>query len=220
MSATVDVSTDPARAAAEAFVELTRSREHTHVAVSGGSTPRTLFRLLATEFKDRVDWERVSLFQVDERCVAPDHDDANWKLLQDELLSRVLDLRAFRMEASEKEGDDAYAELIRRYVPHANGTPVFDLVLLGMGADGHTASLFPDTPALNETHRTVVFNSVPQVGARRMTLTYTVLEAAARRWFLVRGADKASAFAAVMRGELPAGRLAKATWYIDSDVQG
>ncbi|HOS03225.1 MAG TPA: 6-phosphogluconolactonase [Candidatus Hydrogenedentes bacterium] len=215
------VADDPARALAERFVAELPRDGRVHVALSGGSTPRQLFRLLATEFRGAVPWERVEIWQVDERCAPPDHADSNWRLIAAELLARGNGIVAHRIEVERDTAAEAYERLLRDRVPEGpDGRPALDFVFLGMGADGHTASLFPNSAALDEAARLVVFNEVPQRAVRRVTMTFPLLRAARRRWFLVAGADKAAALARVQRGELPAGQLADAEWFLDPAAAG
>ncbi|MFP4171279.1 MAG: 6-phosphogluconolactonase [Candidatus Hydrogenedentota bacterium] len=214
----VHVADDPAQAVAQRFVAWSAALEGpAHVAVSGGSTPKALFTLLATTFRDQVPWDRITLYQVDERCVAPSHADSNWRMLKETLLDAVPEVKAHRMEAERgHDGAREYQALLLEKVPSTPlGAPVLDRVLLGMGADGHTASLFPGAPALHERDEFVVLTEVPATGAQRVTLTYPVLEAAKDRWFLVSGADKAEAFERARHGELPAGQLHNAEWFVD-----
>ena len=202
-----------------AWFPLLAARETTRIAVSGGSTPKALFHKLATRYRDAVPWGRITLFQVDERSVPPDDPQSNWRMLRETLLDHVPEARAHRIRAGEVGAADAYEELLRREVPAGpDGIPVLDLVLLGMGADGHTASLFPRSPALDERDRLVVSNPVPQLDTTRVTMTYPLLNAARHRWFLVRGADKAAAFSRAQKGELPAGAIHDAVWFVDEAV--
>lgn len=160
------------------------------IALAGGNTPKRLYETLAQPpFRESVHWNQVELFFGDERAVPPDHPDSNYRMADAALLAHV-PVTAHRMRA--ESGDaDAYEKLLRqRIAARRDGLPVFDLVLLGMGKDGHTASLFPGTKALQETTRWVVMNEVPQMQTRRMTLTYPVLNAARRVWLLICGADK------------------------------
>jgi 6-phosphogluconolactonase len=213
----IHASPDPARGLAADLVAAIASDRDNYIAVSGGTTPRELFRILATEYAQSVPWRRVHVFQVDERCVPPTDEQSNWKMLNEELLSQIPAIHAYRIEAERPTAAEDYEAIIRKRVPTGpNGIPRFDLVLLGMGADGHTASLFPGTRALEERKRLVVLNDVPQLNTQRITMTYPLIEAAAQWWFLVKGADKAAAFTKVKRGELPAGKLRAARWYVDS----
>jgi len=160
------------------------------IALSGGSTPKLLYETLADPpFRDSVRWNRLELFFGDERSVPPDHKDSNYRMANQALLSHV-PVKAHRMHAETGEAA-AYERLVRERIrANRDGIPVFDLILLGMGGDGHTASLFPGTKALEERQRLVVMNEVPQMQTRRMTFTYPLINAAQRVWVLVPGADK------------------------------
>ncbi len=177
------------------------------VALSGGSTPKRLYQLLAAPpHRDRVPWGQVELFFGDERSVAPEHPDSNYGMAKRALLDHVPVL-AHRMDA-EHDDADGYARLLgERITKRRDGVPVLDVVLLGIGEDGHTASLFPGTAALGERRRWVVMNDVPQLHTRRMTLTYPVLNAAEHVWVLIAGAGKrpmvAECLAAAARGDDP-----------------
>jgi 6-phosphogluconolactonase len=180
-------------AVADAFATVTTRvapAERFTVALAGGSTPKRLYELLATPpWIDRVPWQQIEFFFGDERAVPSDHPDSNWGMAKRALLDRVPS-PAHRMEA-EKGDADGYARLLgERITKRRDGVPVFDLVFLGMGDDGHTASLFPGTAALTERERWVVMNEVPQLHTRRMTLTYPVLNAADRVWVSIAGASK------------------------------
>jgi 6-phosphogluconolactonase len=159
------------------------------VALSGGSTPKLLYETLAgAPFGERIPWRQVELFFGDERSVPPEHADSNYGMVKRALLDRV-PVRAHRMAADAGEAD-AYERLIRERVALDRGLPVFDVVLLGIGKDGHTASLFPGTKALEEKSRWVVMNDVPQMNTSRMTLTFPVINNARHVWVLATGADK------------------------------
>jgi 6-phosphogluconolactonase len=170
-----------------------------NVALSGGSTPRELYRLLATpEFRAQVDWPRVHLFWGDERAVPPDQPESNYGMVRRELLLRapIPGSNVHRMEAEDPNIGRAahnYEATLRQFLPMDDrGFPQFHLILLGLGTDGHTASLFPGSRLLRETSRWVSTPVVPKLSARRMTLTLPVLEAARRVVFLVSGSGKAS----------------------------
>jgi 6-phosphogluconolactonase len=186
-----------ARAAAEHFVTLAAEAIAAHgrfaVALAGGSTPRATYALLATEeFAARVDWSRVHVFWGDERCVPPDHPDSNYRMVREALLDKIPipteNVHRIRGELSPDQAALAYHEKLEA-VLGANGR--FDLILLGMGADGHTASLFPGTAALHEQVRWVVAHYVDKLGMWRVTLTPVAINAAAHVTFIVSGAGKA-----------------------------
>ncbi len=208
------VDANPAARLAQDLVAYLNTRERAHIAVSGGSTPRALFKILATEYRTAARWDRVTIWQVDERTVPPTDSLSNWKMISDELLSKIVELKSHRMEAERPTAADDYETLLRSHQIQ------LDLVLLGMGADGHTASLFPDTVGLEEHERWVVRNEVPQLTTHRVTMTFPLINAARERWFLVAGADKADAFNRVQAGELPAARVREPVWYIDPAVIG
>jgi 6-phosphogluconolactonase len=197
-------------AAADEFVRCARealaARDRFTVALSGGSTPRRLYQLLAAKsFRSQVDWNRVEVFWGDERCVPPDHADSNYHMAREAMLSH-LSIPAEHIHRIEAERSDREAAA-RDYEAVLAGVfgvsagaepPSLDLVLLGMGPDGHTASLFPHTKALDETTRWVVANHVPQLNTDRLTLTLPILNRAREVLFLVAGADKAERWAEVL----------------------
>jgi 6-phosphogluconolactonase len=198
-------------AAADELATLVRAavvdRGTCSVALSGGSTPQRLFRLLAEAGPDALPWEHVDLWWGDERSVPPDHADSNYRMARESLID-PLGLAASHVHriAGELADHDAAARTYSRELVTALGSPpTFDVVLLGMGPDGHTASLFPGSPALDETSRWVVANLVtsPLVHgtATRITLTAPALNAARHIRFLVAGADKAASLAQVLEGE-------------------
>lgn len=201
------------RAAAEEFGRRVRERVEqagfVTVALSGGSTPRGLYALLAEprEPAASLPWERIHLFWGDERDVPPDDPLSNFRMVRETLLSKV-QVPADHVHRIRAEVGDAaraaweYEQELRRFFGVAPGqVPPFDLVLLGMGADGHTASLFPGSDALRERERLVVAPWIEKLQARRITLTPPVLNGAACVLFLVHGADKAEALRAVLEGE-------------------
>jgi 6-phosphogluconolactonase len=225
-----------AGAAAHEFVrcaqKATADRGRFTVALSGGSTPKRLYQLLAAEpFRSQVDWGRVDFFWGDERCVPPDHPESNYRMAREAMLASlpVPAERVHRMEAERPDRDAAardYQDVLARVFGAAAGgePPAFDLALLGMGPDGHTASLFPHTDALRETVRWVVPNHVPQLHANRLTLTLPVFDRAREVLFLVAGADKAGRLVEVLAGpddpeRLPSQSIRPANglilWFVD-----
>jgi 6-phosphogluconolactonase len=209
----IRVLPDPPGAAEAAAREVVAAAEdalHDHgafrPAFSGGSTPRLLFQTLAgAEFRSLVDWSRSRIFFVDERCVPPDDERSNYRLAKENLLDPlgIPPDKVFRMRGEDEpaRAADAYQEVLRAEFPGAGGPPHLDFVLLGLGPDGHTASLFPGTAALAETRRAVVANHVPRLDEWRLTLTLPVLNAARRTVFLVVGAEKRDMVAAVLSTE-------------------
>jgi 6-phosphogluconolactonase len=214
----VRVFADPeavARAAARRFAGLAREavdeRGAFSVALSGGSTPRRVYELLAgDDFRGQVGWRGVHVFFGDERTVPHDHADSNYRMANEALLSRVA-LPAENVHRIEGLGDAAanasdYESVMRGFFGEAEW-PRFDLVMLGMGDDGHTASLFPGTDALAERRAWVVANRVEKLNAWRITLTAPAINAARHVLFLVTGAGKAARLREVLKGGRDPARL-------------
>ena len=198
--------------AAEMFVnfanEAIRERGQFTVALAGGSTPKSLYQLLATErINDKLDWKKTFFFFGDERNVSPGNAESNFKMAN-EILFEPLMFPAgniFRWETELKNAEiiaENYEETIKDFfVLAANEFPRFDLILLGMGDDGHTASLFPFTDALNQTEKIAAANYVEKLQTSRLTLTFPVINNAANIIFLVSGANKAEILCEVLEGE-------------------
>jgi len=222
----IKVYPDPtslAWAAAEHFVaqatEAVAARGLFTVALSGGSTPRSTYALLASadnadrsgrqhprEFALRVDWPRVHVFWGDERCVPPDHTDSNYCMGREVLLDHVpiprRNVHRIRGEMEPEQAANEYERTLQSFFDARPGepSPQFDLILLGMGGDGHTASLFPGTASVHEEARWVVAHYVDKLSAWRVTLTPVVVNAAAHVTFLVAGAGKAERLHQVLAG--------------------
>jgi 6-phosphogluconolactonase len=222
-------------AAAALFTQLASCRANQgksfSVGLSGGSTPRRLYELLGSApYSAQIPWGNVHLFQVDERCVPPDHPDSNYRVVREALLDRVPlpEANFHRMaveQANLEDGAREYAaELARLLRPPPGQPPRLDLAILGMGADGHVASLFSGSPALAERTSWVRVDFVERFGTRRMTLTFPILNAAAQVVFLVSGAEKAETLRQVLNGPLEPERLpaqgvrpvnGQLSWYVD-----
>jgi 6-phosphogluconolactonase len=196
------------QAAATEFAALAVQAVQSHgrfsVALSGGSTPKTLYALLASGSVPNIPWEKIFFFFGDERFVPPDHPDSNYRMAREAgLFAKVPDDHVFRLRTEEKDADTAalqYEQTVQRFFGLQPGElPRFDLVFLGLGPDGHTASLFPGTAALNEKSRLVVANWVDKFQTYRITLTLPVLNRAACVLFLISGADKANIVREVLK---------------------
>jgi 6-phosphogluconolactonase len=201
------------RAAAEHFLEATQSAVAANgvarVAISGGSTPKRAFELMANpaeKFAAAMPWTRMELYWVDERMVPPDDKDSNYRMTREALLDRVplKPERIFRIEGEldPEQAAARYETSIRNHLrlEGAEG-PRFDLLALGMGDDGHTASLFPHTDAIHEMIRIAVANHVPQKETWRVTLTWPVINEARDVFFLIAGKDKAQPVHDVLLGK-------------------
>jgi 6-phosphogluconolactonase len=215
-----------ARTAAERFIALAKAalaeRGRFRVALSGGSTPLPTYELLAREpFAAQVDWEQVHFFWGDERCVPPDHPESNYRAARAALLDEIAvspqNIHPIPCQHRPTRAARLYQEELETSLGPRGA---FDLILLGMGTDGHTASLFPDTTALAEQKRWVTDNYTKKLKAWRVTLTLPAINRARQIIFMVSGATKASTLARVWAGEpLPAGMVQPAsgrlTWLID-----
>ncbi len=182
------------------------------VALSGGSTPRGMFSLLASGAIPNIPWDKICFFWGDERHVPPDSPESNYRMANDAMLSKVpvRQENIFRIPAEGKDASEvasAYEQTIQEFFGLKTGEfPRFDLVLLGMGPDGHTASLFPGSSALQENKRIFVANWVEKMGDFRFTLTYPAINRASEITFLVTGADKSATLKRVFedkRADLP-----------------
>ncbi len=175
-------------------------------ALSGGNTPKKVYGLLATEpYNSQIDWTRTEIFWSDERCVASDDPESNYRMAHEVLLSKVPipAQQIHRVPADQPDRDAAslaYAEDIQRTLG-TNGVPRFDLIQLGMGPEGHTASLFPHQPSLHEEQRLIMPVIVSKPPPPRLTFTPPLLKAASHTLFLVTGTDKADAVQAVLEGD-------------------
>lgn len=224
-----------AREAAAAFARLARERVAETgrflVALAGGATPRGLYRALAgPPYIAGLPWEQIHLFWGDERCVPPNHPDSNYRMAEESLLHRIPipPNNVHRMLGEHPKPVEAariYAALLLRLLPlTAEGRPRFDLILLGLGTDAHTASLFPGSPLLSETETLVAVTPEAHGGYHRLTFTPPILNAACEVWFLVTGADKAEALRAVLEelfdpklrpGQIVRPKDGRLIWYLD-----
>ncbi len=198
------------------------------IALSGGSTPKAILqKLSAPPYAEQVEWDKILFFFGDERCVPPDDKDSNYKMAMDNALEKlhVPSEHIFRMvaEKNAEENALAYEELIKEKVPNLQ----FDLITLGMGDDGHTASLFPHTDALKEEKSLVVVNEVPQKKTQRMTLSYPCINQAHQVCFFVLGDNKAEVLPKVLLGDYkpldyPSQKIGtdchKALWIVDQNA--
>ncbi|MEW6353915.1 MAG: 6-phosphogluconolactonase [Pseudomonadota bacterium] len=196
-----------------------------HVALSGGSTPRHLYeRLARAEFAARVDWRRVHIYFGDERCVAPDHPDSNFRMAREALLQHV-PIPAAQVHRIETEQGDpraaayAYEQTLLRHMPAPHGRVQCDLMLLGLGPDGHTASLFPDTPILNERERLVAAVYVEKLQAWRISMTFPMIDHSRHILVMVAGRDKADVVRQALRGDTRAPRLPVQMIEAEGDVE-
>ena len=189
--------------------EAVQERGRFTIALSGGSTPKSLFNLLATNARTTLPWDRMYFFWGDERHVPPTDPDSNYKMADETMLAKVPvpPGNIFRFHTENPDAPSVaedYEKTLRKFFNlEAPGVPSFDLILLGMGPDGHTASLFPGTAALQEKSRLVVANWVEKLKTHRLSLTLPVLNAARCVAFLVSGTDKAAILRTVLEEDAP-----------------
>jgi len=223
------------REAAARFAAVVESRVGeqgiARVALAGGATPRRLYELLASEeFRASVPWARVHFFWGDERLVPLDHPESNYRMARETLLKHLAlpkeNVHPVPVASTAEAAALAYEQELRQHFRQRRGPPAFDLILLGLGADGHTASLFPRAAALAEKERLVAATQSPTSGLPRITLTLPVLNEARQIFFLVAGENKAAALRLAVEapGTLPAQLVAPRrgllTWLVDTAAAG
>jgi len=205
-------------------------KKNFHIAVSGGSTPKILFEHIASEYQDPSHWDHVHFYFVDERCVPPENPESNYGMIYETLL-RYLSLPHENIHRMRGELDPdtevlRYEKLILDTVPLVDEIPCFDLVMLGMGEDGHTASIFPHEIDLFHSSELCEVGTHPETGQKRITLTGKVINNARNIFFLVTGKEKSAILARILeKGEMmnfPAGMVealhGNLEWYLDNDA--
>jgi 6-phosphogluconolactonase len=217
---------------AETARQSTAARDRFTIALAGGSTPRALYERLAGEaYAPRLPWPETHVFWSDERCVPPESNESNYGMAHEALLARVA-IPAEQIHRLRGEDDPRQAARDYERILEANfdeSPPRFDLILLGMGADGHTASLFPDSAALEETEQLVAAPYVAELKSHRLTMTPRLINAARSVIFLVTGQAKAASLSAVLEGErdprrypsqLIAPESGELVWLVDEAAAG
>lgn len=201
------------------------------IALSGGETPRSIYQMLhQVPFHHQMPWEQTHIFFTDERCVPPDHKDSNFGMANNALLSHVplLQENIHRIEAEDPQPKAAahrYAETLEKCLPHRHQLPQFDLVLLGVGVDGHIASLFPESTILQETAQCVAAVHVEKFKTWRISVTFPIINHAANIFIIAAGAEKSAVLKEVFAPNAPTkfpvqqlrpeGNL---SWFLDSDA--
>lgn len=223
-------SKDVVKALAKEIYKLTKSsvQERFNILLSGGNTPTALFKKIIKKYAETIDWERVHFWWGDERCVTPDNENSNFKQADNFLLSQINipagNIHRIKGENNPEEEAVRYAHEIKENINFRGENPVFDLVLLGLGEDGHTASIFPDELELFEDERICAVAKHPLTGQKRITITGRVLNNANRVFFMVTGGNKAQRISEIMNDDeaaklLPAYYISPANgeliWFID-----
>lgn len=208
---------------------LNATDEKISIALSGGNTPKTLFEYWATEHRNDIDWHKINFFWGDERCVPPDDAQSNYHMTKEYLFDHlpISDGQIFRIEGENAPETEAkrYSEILGKKLGKENGIPSFDIVMLGMGDDGHTASIFPNQMDLWNNPEICVVGIHPQSGQKRVSLSGTTINAAKRVAFLVTGKNKAEKVREIIeepkkaRLIYPAARVSpqagKLLWFLD-----
>ncbi len=220
---------------AEAFCEFLKKeikdRASYHIALSGGSTPKGVFDLLSTARYGDLDWSKVYLYWGDERCVPPSHAESNFKMTKDHLLDRIdiPEANIHRVHGEEVPSQEAerYGTIISESLPAVDGVPQFDLVMLGLGEDGHTASIFPDQIALWDSPKNCEVATHPDSGQKRITITGRLINHAKKIAFLVTGASKAERVREIIQEDgdyqvYPASKVypeqGEVIWFLDTEA--
>lgn len=199
------------------------------IALSGGSTPEYIFHYLSENYADRISWEKLLVFWGDERCVPPEDGESNYRMAYENLLQNVPipDANIFRIKGEDDPATEArqYSELVSSMVPEYKGIPQFDLMLLGLGDDGHTASIFPDRPDLFTTSQLFEVAVRPGTKQKRITATGRLINNSSKVYYIVTGKGKASIVAEIIGGKsgsvlYPASRVMPASghlvWMLDT----
>lgn len=211
------------------LVKLANEKDVLNIALSGGSTPQTIFDVLAKEYKDKIDWNKINFYWGDERIVPPTDAESNYRMTKEHLFDKlpIKDENIFRVkgELSPEEANTDYINIIKENIPSKNEVPVFDLMILGMGDDGHTASIFPHEMQLWDSKNICEVATHPISGQKRVTLTGGVINNSERIIFLVTGSNKAEKVKEIFEksGDFetyPAYRVdsAKTLWLMDEEA--
>ena len=224
-----------AKAAAKAFIRMIqKSGQHRFdIALSGGSTPQKLFRRIAEKYKDTIDWNRIHFWWGDERCVPPGSIESNYRMAYETLISQLPvnpdHIHRIRGEEDPDTEAERYSQEITRHLNSREDWPVFDLVILGMGEDGHTASIFPGQMELLTSSSVCAVATHPVTNQKRITLTGKVINNANEIFFLATGRNKARRISEIMNNEDTAGNYpayhiipehGNLVWFIDEEASG
>jgi 6-phosphogluconolactonase len=209
------------------LMERTANDGKVTIALSGGSTPRAIFDELSESFADKISWDKVCLFWGDERCVSPTDRESNYKMTKDHLLSKVSipEGQVYRVEGELEPGEAAknYERVLKEVLPLNKDLPEFDIMLLGMGDDGHTASVFPYEIELWDKKELCVVATHPVSGQKRVSLTGDVINNSKEIYFLVTGENKAEKLDEILNRKAgfekyPAAKVDNPIWLVDNDA--
>jgi len=218
-----------AQAFADYFAEKVSQKETYHIALSGGSTPKILFELLADEYEEEIDWDKVHFWWGDERCVPPTDSESNFKMTKERLFDPlgISEANIHRVLGEESPLEEAlrYSGLIEKAIPSQNGIPQFDMIMLGLGTDGHTASIFPHEMELLSDNATCGVATHPESGQKRVTLNGPVINNAVDICYLVTGEGKKEKVEEILKQKegylkYPAAHFngEATTWFLDQSA--
>ena len=220
-----------AKLAADIIEIIKNAGRDIHISLSGGSTPEALYKYLAENYSGAIDWSKVYFWWGDERCVPPDNSESNYKMAKDAMLDslKVPEKNIFRIKGEENPESEVgvFEEIMKKYLPQKNSIPVYDIVLLGMGDDGHTVSIFPDQIELFNSERFAEIAVHPQTGQKRITITGKVVNNAEHVFFMVTGSKKSEIVNEILNKtgnykSYPAALVepedGELIWYLDSEA--
>jgi 6-phosphogluconolactonase len=215
----------------EKLIQLSSGKEKLYIALSGGSTPKIIFQSLSKDFNERIDWKKIHLFWGDERCVLPESPESNYGMTKKNLLNHIQipeeNIHRIKGEDNPEEAAARYSDELRKYVPETDSLPRFDIVMLGLGEDGHTASIFPDQMKLLSSEKICDTAIQPFTKQKRITLTSRVINNSEWILFLVTVSNKAYILSDILNKKenyknYPASHIEPLNgileWYIDKDA--
>jgi 6-phosphogluconolactonase len=222
---------------AEAFCsklhQLSLDKEKLFIALSGGSTPKIIFQTLVKDFREKIEWNKIHFFWGDERCVPPDHTESNYGMAKKYLLDHIEipeeNIHRIHGEDNPENAALKYSEEIKKHLPEVDGFPQFDVVMLGIGEDGHTASVFPDQMEILSSEKICETAVNPLTKQKRITLTGKIINNSGRICFLAVGNSKAGIISEILNKKenykkYPAGNIEPVNgiieWYLDKDAAG
>ncbi len=213
------------------LAKMIATKDTFHIALSGGSTPKVIFDVLAANFQTKIDWSRVHLYWGDERCVPPSDDDSNYKMTVSHLIAKIdipqENIHRIKGENEPSYEAERYAAVLDGHLPKVAGVPQFDLVILGLGDDGHTASIFPHEIELWHSKKYCEVANHPVSGQKRVSITGQIINQAATVAFLVTGENKADKVEEIIQkkgdfekypAHLVAPHFGKLLWFLDADA--
>jgi len=212
------------------LLQTSLKKEKISLALSGGSTPKIIFQTFVKDFKEKIDWKKIHLFWGDERCVPPEDEESNFGMTKKYLLNLInipqKNIHRIRGENNPAEETEKYSNEIKKHVPFVNDLPLFDIITLGLGEDGHTASIFPDQMKLLTSEKICEVAVHPKSGQKRITLTGKVINNAEQVIFLITGGKKANIIKEVVesgeKDKYPAAHInpvnGKLYFFIDKDA--